>query len=194
MAPAKGLLIVVSAPSGAGKRTVLHKVREHDRELGYSVSTTSRPPRADEVEGRDYYFVSRDEFERRRASGLFLEWAEVHGNLYGTEKAELDRVRDAGRDVVLELDVQGMRNVKGIEPDAVAIFIQPPSMAELARRLRGRGTEAPEVIATRLKNAENEMAASHEFDYVIVNRDVDKAVAEMETIIASERIKARERR
>jgi len=191
--PGKGLLFVISAPSGAGKRTVLARVRTRDPNLAYSVSTTSRPPRADEIEGRDYHFVDRAEFERRIAAGRFAEWAEVHGNLYGTERVELERVRSQGQDVILELDVQGMRNVKSFEPKSVAMFIQPPSMAELSRRLRHRATEAPEAMALRLKNAEVEMAASPEYDYVIVNRDVEKAVEELETIIASERQKARER-
>ena len=187
------LIIVVSAPSGAGKRTVLATIRETDRSLGYSVSTTSRPARHDEQEGRDYYFVSREEFTRLLEAGEFLEWAEVHGNLYGTRRQELDRIRAEGKDALLELDVQGMRNVKKIAPESVAIFIQPPSMSELARRLRGRGTEAEEVVALRLKNAEHEMNASHEYDYVIVNREVNEAVLELEGIIRNERAKARER-
>jgi guanylate kinase len=188
-----GLLFVISAPSGAGKRTVLAQVRANDKKLAYSVSTTSRPPRADEVEGRDYHFVDREEFEQRVANGQFAEWAEVHGNLYGTERVELDRVRTNGQDVILELDIQGMRSVKRFEPESVAVFIQPPSMAELSRRLRHRATESPEVVALRLKNAEDEMKASFEYDYVIVNREVKQAVEELETIIASERNKARER-
>lgn len=184
---APGSLYVVSAPSGGGKRAVLARVMAVDPGIEYSVSATTRPPRADEVDGRDYYFLSREEFCRRIEDGRFAEWAEVHDNLYGTLREELDRKLDTGKDLVLELDVQGMRNVRALYPDTVTVFIMPPSFEELERRLRGRGTNSEADIALRLRNAQDEIAACYAFDYIVLNDDLDKAVEDMEAIVRAQR-------
>lgn len=186
--------IVISAPSGAGKRTVLEAVRAQDSALSLAVSATTRPPRTGEREGKDYYFLSRGEFEEKIAADCFIEWAEVHGNLYGTLKSEIDRCRAAGRDTLLELDVQGMRSLRRLEYDVVGVFIMPPSPEELDRRLRGRGTDSDAVIAVRLENARAEMAARGEFDYVVVNDVVDRAVEDLLAILRAERLRARRQR
>jgi len=176
-------VFVVSAPSGAGKHTILKRVLARDPELTYSISATSRPPRPGEQDGREYYFLDRAEFERRAAAGEFAEWAEVHGNLYGTLRRELDRIAASGKDALLELDVQGMRNMKRMGVAPVTVFIMAPSFEELEQRLRARGTDSGEVIAVRLKNARREVAAKDEFDHVIVNVDIREAVAELEAIV-----------
>lgn len=178
---------MVSAPSGAGKRTILERVRAKDADLGYSVSATTRPPRTGEVDGVDYHFLDRETFERRIASGDFLEWAEVHGNLYGTLREDLDRLLTSGKDAVLELDVQGMKNVKDAGMDVVTVFIMAPTLEELERRLQARGTDSPETIALRVANARAEIAARDRFDYVIVNERVGDATADLEAIIRAER-------
>ncbi|MCC6695268.1 MAG: guanylate kinase [Candidatus Hydrogenedentes bacterium] len=187
----RGIVFVVSAPSGAGKRTVLERVFAQDARLGLSVSATTRPPRTGEVHGKDYYFLDRDTFARRVQAGDFVEWAEVHGNAYGTLREELDRLLASGKDTVLELDVQGMRNVKRIGLDAVTIFIMAPSMEELKRRLRARGTDSAEVVDLRLANARAEIAARGEFDYVIVNDRLEDAAADLAAILRAERCRAR---
>jgi guanylate kinase len=187
---AEGIVFVVSAPSGAGKRTILERVIPADPRLGYSVSATSRPPRPGEVDGRDYHFLTREEFERRREAGEFVEWAEVHGNLYGTLRSELERLTASGRDVVLEVDVQGMRNLLESGLDPVTIFVVPPSLEELETRLRGRGSEKPEDVALRLRNAREEMAARHSFDYIVVNDDLERAVADLQAIVRAERCRS----
>ncbi len=183
----RGILVVMSAPSGAGKRTLLEKLWETRPSLETTVSATTRAPRPAEVDGEDYHFLDRETFERRVAAGDFVEWAEVHGNLYGTLREELDRRLASGHDIILELDVQGMRNLKAQRDDVVTVFLTPPSLEELERRLRNRGTEDEAVIALRLRNARDEMAAQDEFDYVIVNDDLDRAAAEMENILRTER-------
>lgn len=175
----EGIIVVLSAPSGAGKLTILNRFREHRQDIVTTVSTTTRAARSGEVEGRDYYFVTRDEFERRRAAGDFLEWAVVHGNLYGTLRSELERCLATGCDVVLELDVQGMRSLKRLRQDAVSIFLMPPSLEELESRLRGRAKDSSEEIAVRLKNAVAEIELRDEFDYVVVNDEIERAVLEM---------------
>lgn len=186
----RGIVFVLSAPSGGGKRTVLKGVFESDLRLGYSVSATTRPPRNGETEGTDYYFLDRDTFEQRIAVGDFVEWAEVHGNLYGTLQDELERLTISGKDTVLELDVQGMRNLKTSGLDIVSVFVMAPSLEELERRLRARGTDDPEVIELRLTNARDEIAARHEYDYVIVNEHLDEAVADLKAIIRAERCRS----
>jgi guanylate kinase len=182
-----GKLFVVSAPSGAGKKTVLDRLLAQDPQLTYSVSATTRDPRPGEVDGKEYYFLDRAEFERRVTDGAFVEWAEVHGNLYGTLRTELERLRSSGKDVVLEIDVQGMRNLKRDGLDAATIFIMPPSLAELERRLNKRGTNNLEDIAVRLRNARDEIAARGEYDHVVVNDEVGRAAEEMKQIIAQYR-------
>lgn len=183
----KGLLIVISGPSGVGKHTVTRKLWETERGFVHSVSATTRPPRKGEEDGKDYYFLSREEFERRAAANEFVEWAEVHGHLYGTLRSELERCQASDKEVVLELDVQGMRNLRRLGHNMISVFIMPPSPEELERRLRARGTDSDEVIAVRLANAQSEVAARGEFDYVVVNDRIDRAVADLAAILRAER-------
>jgi len=179
--------LVISAPSGAGKLTILRKVRELEPHLETTVSATTRAPRPGEMDGKDYYFLAADEFQRRLDAGDFVEWAEVHGHHYGTLKQELDRCLDTGHDVILELDVQGMRSLRSLRQELVTVFLMPPSLEELEARLRRRGTDDEEVIALRLRNALDEMAARNEFDYRVVNDDVERAANELRRILQKER-------
>ena len=179
----RGGLYVISAPSGAGKNAILAEVRRREPRIASTVSATTRAPRPGERHGEDYYFLDRDTFRRRVDAGEFAEWAEVHGNLYGTLRSELDRCLATGNDVILELDVQGMRNLKQICPGVVTIFLAPPSMEELERRLRSRGTNDEADIALRMRNAETEMAARGAFEHIIVNDTIDRAAAEMVEIL-----------
>lgn len=186
-----GVLLVISAPSGAGKLTLLNKVRESQAgSFVTTVSATTRAPRTGETEGKDYYFLDRKTFEERRGAGEFAEWAEVHGNLYGTLNSELDRCLATGKDVILELDVQGMESLKELRHDVVTVFLMPPSLEVLEARLRNRGTDKDDVIALRLKNAGDEMAQRHGFDYIVVNDKIDQAASELEAIIRAERCRA----
>ncbi len=186
-----GLVFVVSAPSGAGKRTVIERLHQIESGLVTTISATTRPRRPDEEHGRDYYFLSRAAFDEQAAQGAFLEWAEVHGNRYGTLKAELDRCVASGNDVIVELDVQGMRSLRARRNDVVSIFIMPPSLPELEQRLRKRKMNDAADMALRLENAREEIAARNEYDYVIVNDKVADAAAEMARIIREERRKHR---
>lgn len=185
--PQQGILLILSAPSGAGKHALISKVREMGKTLVHSVSATTRPPRSNEVDGRDYHFIDRDAFLRMRDEGAFVEWAEVHGNLYGTLKSELDRCLGCGQDVVLELDVQGMRALRKMRDDVVSVFLMPPSLEELERRLRRRNLNDEADIALRLNNAADEIAARHECDYVIVNDVLENAAAGLIEILRRER-------
>ncbi len=188
----EGMLLVLSAPSGCGKTTILKRVMAGLPGLVFSVSHTTRPPRPGEQDGRDYHFVDRAAFVaiRDRQPSGFLEWAEVHGNLYGTSREEVSRLRAQGLDVVLDIDVQGAARVRR-DWDPVTVFIAPPSLAELERRLRGRGTEAEETIALRLANARREMAAADDYQYLVVNDDLDVAVDALRAIIVAERCRRR---
>ncbi len=188
----KGQLFVISAPSGAGKTTVLKVVLATLPAIGFSVSHTTRPPRPGELEGRDYFFVSPDEFIRRRQQGDFLEWAEVHGNLYGTSRqAVTDRLAQ-GQDCVLDIDVQGARQLREHRDlNPVFVFIAPPSLAELERRLIGRQTESAATLALRLANARTELAALGLYDYVIVNDEVSQAQALLAALILERRARGR---
>jgi len=179
-------ILVLSAPSGAGKSAVLEEVMKNTPGLELSVSVTTRPPRPGEVEGVDYYFMPREEFEKRIGKNEFLEFAVVHDNLYGTLKSELDRHLRSGNDVVLELDVQGMRNIRQFVKQMVSVFLMPPSLDELKNRLRKRGTETEEALALRLRNAEREIAARGEFDYIVVNEQVADAAADLRAILRAE--------
>jgi guanylate kinase len=199
--PADALLFVVSAPSGGGKRTIIARVQEraHGSALQYSVSATSRRPRRDEVDGKDYIFLDREAFESRVAADEFVEWAEVHGNLYGTLKSQLARCLAGGGEVLLEVDVQGMRSLRHVVENVVTIFVMPPSLEALEARLRGRGANDDADLALRLANAREEMASCYEFDYIIVNDNLDEAVADFEAIVRAQRrradvVRARERR
>jgi guanylate kinase len=181
------VVVVVSAPSGAGKSTVIARVL---RELGgmrFSVSHTTRPPRGDEKEGVDYHFVGRAAFERLRDEGRLLEWAEVHGNLYGTAMTELVRAREEGVDLLLDLDVAGAAQVRQRLPDAVTVFVLPPSYPDLERRLRGRGQDDEATIERRLAAAGRELGAFWHYDYAIVNDDLDACVRELMSIIRAAR-------
>lgn len=182
-----GILFIVSAPSGAGKTTISTGALAELGDLEVSISCTTRGPRTGEVPGQHYMFLERDEFERRRAAGAFAESAEVHGFLYGTPKEPIDRALAEGRDVLLDIDVQGAMQLKASYRTAVSVFVLPPSEAELERRLRGRGTDAPEVIARRLERAKAEMAEYVWYDYWIVNDDVARSIRTLVSIIVAER-------
>ena len=186
----RGNVFVISAPSGAGKHTVLEGVFERDPDLAYSVSATTRLPRMNETHGKDYFFMDRMDFCRRIEGGEFAEWAEVHGNLYGTLRNELTRKTTSGMDVILELDVQGMRNLKATMPDVVSIFIMPPSLEDLEERLRARGANSEDDIELRLRNARGEIAACVAFDYIVVNDDLNEAVADVAAIIRAQRCRS----
>ena len=176
-------LFVVSGPSGVGKGTLVALLRERLPRLGLTVSATTREPRPGEKDGVAYYFLAEDEFDRRVAAGEFLEWAWVHGHRYGTLREEVERVTGQGRSVVLEIDVQGGRNVRETLPDAVLVFIEPPSADELERRLRGRGTEDEASIERRLAGAREEMACAPRYDVRIVNDDLERACDELMRVI-----------
>jgi guanylate kinase len=178
----RGKLYVIAAPSGGGKTSLMQALMKRRSGLEFSVSCTTRPPRAHEQDGRDYHFIGRAEFERLIAAGEFIEHADVFGNLYGTRRSVVDAALAAGRDLILDIDWQGARQVRERQPEAVQIFILPPSRAELEARLRKRATDSPEAIARRLAESVTEMSHWAEFDYVVVNRDFDQALAELESI------------
>jgi guanylate kinase len=178
----RGHLYVIAAPSGAGKTSLLRALMRRRPGVGFSVSCTTRQPRAGEQDGRDYHFIDREEFERLVAAGEFIEHASVFGNLYGTRRSVVEPALAAGRDLILEIDWQGARQVRERLPEAVQIFILPPSRAELETRLRKRGSESDQAIARRLGESVEEMSHWREFDYVIVNRDFDRALAELEAV------------
>ena len=180
-------LIVVSGPSGAGKSTILLRVLEEMRNLRFSVSHTTRAPREAETEGVQYYFVERARFEDMRARDLFLESAEVHGQLYGTSREEYDRARADGVDLLLDLDVQGAAQVRRSSADAVSVFILPPSYTDLERRLRGRGAENEGNFHRRLQAAGEELVQYRQYDYSIINDDLDRSVEYLKSIIRAAR-------
>lgn len=183
----KGIVFVISAPSGTGKTTLIRELLRRLPGLTFSVSYTTRPPRPGEADGVDYRFVSREEFLRMVEEGAFVEWAEVHGDLYGTPKGALDP--PPGKDVILDIDPQGARRVKELRPDAVLIFILPPSLEELERRLRERKKDPEEVIRQRLANARNELEQIKMYDYTVVNDNVDRALQYLSAIVLAERSK-----
>lgn len=183
-----GNLFVVAAPSGAGKTTLVRLLLEREPAVQLSISYTTRGPRPGEENGREYHFVAVDDFQRMISAGDFLEWAEVHGNYYGTSKKWIAGQLEAGRDVLLEIDWQGAQQVRKLFPAAIGIFILPPSMAELTRRLTGRGTDAAEVIERRLAAAEAEMRHVGEFDYVIINDLLDRALEDFCAIVRASRL------
>lgn len=178
--------IILSSPSGGGKTTIAHQLLERRMDVGYSVSCTTRAPRPSEREGTDYYFLTRDEFLARRVQGDFAESAEVHGNLYGTLKSEIRRVLDTDRHVILDIDVQGARQIQAAFPKAVTIFVLPPSGEVLLERLQRRKTESPEQLVARLNSALQELRAVEEYEYVVVNDDLDRAVQRVNAIIDAE--------
>ena len=185
----KGLLIVVSGASGTGKGTVCKKILADLPEVAYSISATTRKPRPGEVDGKEYYFLSVEEFKAWIAEEKFLEYAEVYGNFYGTPLNKIEERLNRGEDILLEIDVQGALNVKRKCPDGVYIFLLPPSLEELKSRIEGRGTESAESLARRLKNAVAEIKIGLEYDYAVVNDTIDNAAEQIKAILTAERLK-----
>ncbi|HHW13950.1 MAG TPA: guanylate kinase [Firmicutes bacterium] len=181
-----GILLVLSGPSGVGKNTVLNALMVQNPQVRYSISATTRPPRPGEVDGRNYFFLSEEEFDRRTAAREFLEWAEFCGHRYGTPRSYVEETLAAGYHVVLDIDVQGAQRVREAVPDAVLVFLLPPSWDVLEARIRARGTDREEVIGRRLAVAREEIAALPAYDYVIWNREVAVAVKELEAILTAE--------
>jgi guanylate kinase len=190
----KGSLFIVSAPSGAGKSSLVKAALAEDKRLALSVSYTTRPPRAGEVNGREYHFVDRKAFEAMLERGDFLESAEVHGNRYGTSQRWIEEARTKGIDIMLEIDWQGAQQVRRAFADAVSIFILPPPpvLAELERRLRGRGQDSEEAIQRRLRDAREEISHAAEFDYVIINKEFEEARRDLAAVVRSSRLKLAE--
>lgn len=182
-----GLLFVVTAPSGAGKSSLIKGLLAADRAVALSVSYTTRAPRPGETDGREYHFVDAGRFQAMLERGEFLESAEVHGHRYGTSQKSIEQTRASGRDLVLEIDWQGAEQVRRLHPDAIGIFILPPSMAELERRLRARAQDSEPVIQRRLHNAAEEMTHAVEFKYAIINKDFDEALQDLKAIVRTER-------
>ena len=181
--------IILSSPSGGGKTTIAHKLLAMRRDVGYSVSCTTRPPREGEVHGRDYHFLSAKEFKSGQKAGKFADSAEVHGHLYGTLRAEVDRVLSAGKHVIMDIDVQGTRQFAEAFPESVLIFILPPSAEALVERLTARGTEDPKSLIRRLRSAKEELKAVDLYPYVVVNDRIDSAVTTISGIIDAEGVK-----
>ena len=187
-----GNLFIISAPSGTGKTTILKRIISEMENIMFSVSHTTRPPRPSEKEGVDYYFVEKDAFQKMQEQDLFHEWAEVHGNLYGTSRNAVQEIIDQGKDIILDIDVQGgLQAMDKVGDKGIFIFILPPCLQELEKRLVNRGTESESVIATRLKNAQGEISVMEKYDYVIVNDSVAEAVEVLKSIIIAERSRKR---
>ncbi len=185
----KGILFIISGPSGAGKSTVRKEVFKKIPDLVYSISCTTRKKRPGEIDGVDYRFISKEKFFEYVKQNRFLEWAQVHGNYYGTLKEDVEKELKKGNDVVLEIDVQGAEQVKSIFPDSVLIFIMPPSFKELEERLKKRGTEDEKDLQKRLENSKIEMKHVDMYDYAVINDDLNKAVNQVINIIQTERIR-----
>jgi guanylate kinase len=183
----RGMLIVVSSPSGGGKGTLIDRVLKTVPGVSYSVSYTTRAPRAGEQNGREYFFVSKADFEAMIGRGDLLEWADVYGQLYGTSRAQVERERAAGHDVILEIDVQGAASIRRLIEDAVTVFILPPSFELLRERLVARGTDSPEDLERRLRGAPLEVEHYKDFQYVILNDDINRASAQLASVICAER-------
>jgi guanylate kinase len=189
MRKGRGSLFIVSAPSGAGKTTLCQKLAGLLPGIGQSISFTTRPPRKGEVNDRDYTFISEDEFRKLITQGEFLEWAKVHGNLYGTSRRRLEQLRNEGNDAILDIDIEGARQVRAADGNGVFIFILPPSLSVLKARLDGRRSDAPEEIALRMKRAKEEIKEYKHYDYVIVNDVFDDALSELKAIVIAERLR-----
>jgi guanylate kinase len=178
--------VILSSPSGGGKTTIARALLARRDDIGYSVSCTTRPPREGEVDGKDYYFLSREQFEQRRALGDFAEHAEVHGRLYGTLRTEVRRVLEGGKHVLMDIDVQGAKKFAVAFPETVMIFLLPPSADVMVQRLRARGTEGKEALLTRLRTARTELGAVGHYHYVVVNDDLERAVDRVSAIVDAE--------
>lgn len=186
----RGLLLILSSPSGAGKSTLSRMLMDWDTDMRFSISATTRRPRPGEEDGREYYFRTREEFEAMVKSGEMLEHAEVFGNLYGSPRSPVIAAMEAGTDTVFDIDWQGGQQIKqAMRDDVVSIFILPPSIAELDRRLRGRGQDSDEVIAGRMAKSRDEISHWAEYDYVLVNEDLDQTFANLQAILTAERLK-----
>jgi guanylate kinase len=186
----RGLMLVLSSPSGAGKTTLSRLLLKADPSVKLSVSVTTRPRRAGEKHGSDYLFIQKPQFDRMVEKGELLEWAEVFGNFYGTPRAPVEKALAAGRDVLFDIDWQGTQQLREkVEADVATIFVLPPSSADLEKRLRTRAQDSDEVIASRMAKAADEMTHFAEYDYVIINKDIDQAYAEVRAILAAERLK-----
>ena len=184
----KGKLFVVSAPSGCGKGTILFEVLNNNKNLFYSVSATTRAPREGEIDGVNYYFLSKDEFKREINNGGMLEYAQYCDNFYGTPKKKVVEKLEQGIDVILEIETNGAMQVKGVMPEAVLIFILPPSVLELRRRLNKRGTEEESVIEKRVKEAKDEIRRAFNYDYIIMNDELDKAIEDFEAVLKASKL------
>ena len=186
----RGLMLVLSSPSGAGKTTLSRRLLAADAEIELSVSVTTRLPRTGEVDGRDYYFIDRPRYDEMVQGGELLEWAEVFNHCYGTPRAPVERALAEGRDVLFDIDWQGTQQLSAsARADLVTIFILPPSIAELERRLRGRALDSDEVIHARMSKAADEMSHWAEYDYVLINQDLDQTFAKLRTILEAERLR-----
>ncbi len=183
----KGIIFVISSPSGGGKTTICRKILSDSPDLAYSISVTNRHPRSGEKEGKDYFFISDKEFARRIEKGEFSEWAEVHGHCYGTPRSFLENSLSSGRDIILDIDVQGALRIKKEYREACLIFILPPSLKPLATRLKARGTDDKKEIEKRLARAKEELTFLKDYDYAVVNRSLSRAVEEVKSIITAER-------
>lgn len=185
----KGILLVVSGPSGVGKGTICGQLLQELSAMQFSVSVTTRDPRPNEQDGINYFFISEAEFRRMQSEDELLEWAEVYGNFYGTPRPAVERALDAGKDILLEIDIQGALQVKAAFPECVLVFVWPPSIQELEQRIRNRGTESPESLTRRLQKAKLEMAHVINYDYIVVNHpgQVTEAVKEVEAILLAEK-------
>lgn len=183
----RGILFVVSSPSGGGKGTLIQRVLKKIPDLSYSVSFTTRAPRSGEIDGREYFFVSQKKFEQMAAENEFLEWANVHGKLYGTSSKQVFAEISEGRDIVLEVDVQGAASVRSLVPDSVSVFILPPSFEILKQRLEARGTDSPAELELRLRNAPVELNDYSAFQYMILNDNLDQAADQLAAIVYAER-------
>ncbi len=188
---AAGSLFIVAAPSGAGKSSLVGALLAREPDIRLSISCTTRAPRPGEQHGREYFFLGQEEFIERQQAGEFLEWAQVHGNYYGTSRAMVEEQTRAGKDVLLEIDWQGAQQVRKQFPQAVGIFILPPSIGELEQRLRKRGQDSDEVIAKRVHAAAGEIAHAHEFDYVIINENFETALCQLVAIAQAARCRVR---